>query len=65
MDTLKVSITCPQCRNKITIPVKEMFPGNHKNCPYCTLKITFTGDDGRKAQEALDDFQQKIKRMFR
>ena len=28
-------------------------------------EISFTGDDGRKAQKAIDDIQKSLKKMFK
>jgi hypothetical protein len=59
MKDLETEISCPSCQRKIKIKVKEMIPGHTKNCPSCNLVIRFSGDDGRKAQRALDDLQKK------
>jgi transcription elongation factor Elf1 len=63
MKDLEADLQCPNCRRKLKIKVKEMVPGHTKPCPYCGLEIQFTGDDGRKAQKALDDLQRTFKRF--
>ena len=65
MKDLETEISCPSCQRKITIKVKEMVPGQTKNCPSCGLVIRFSGDDGRKAQRALDDLQKTLKSLGR
>ncbi len=62
---LEVDIQCPNCRTKIKTRVETMRPGQKKTCHRCVSGITFTGDDGRKAQKAVDDIERKLKRMFR
>jgi transcription elongation factor Elf1 len=63
MQDLETDFECPNCKRKITIKVKEMVPGQTKNCPSCGLVIRFSGDDGRKVQRALDDLQKTLKRL--
>ncbi len=65
MKELEAEITCPSCHKGIKIKVKEMIPGHTKNCPSCGLTISFSGDDGRKAQKALDDLQKTLKSFGR
>lgn len=62
---LEADINCPGCKRKIKIKVKEMVPGRNKTCSYCRAEIQFSGDDGRKAQKALDDFEKTLKNCFR
>jgi hypothetical protein len=45
--------------------VEEMQPGAQRRCPGCGTSIQFTGDDGRQAQKALDDFERTLKNLFR
>lgn len=63
MKKLEGTIQCPNCKRGIKIRVEEMVPGRSKKCPNCQTSIKFTGDDGRKAQEALDDLERTIKKM--
>lgn len=63
MQSLKVPAECPNCGNSIAIQVKEMVPGKSRNCPKCACVIRFTGDDGRKVQKSLDDFEKTIKSL--
>jgi uncharacterized paraquat-inducible protein A len=62
---IETEIACPGCKRKIKIKLKEMIPNRKKNCPSCNTQITFTGDDGRKAQKALDDLQKELKNLFK
>lgn len=61
---LKTDITCPQCHRKLPVRVAEMVPGRERKCG-CGLTIKFKGDDGRKAQKALDDLQRSLNRAFK
>lgn len=65
MKDLEAEITCPNCRRKMKIKVKEMIPGKMQKCPSCNMVIRFSGDDGRKMQRVLDDFQRTLKRIGR
>ena len=60
---LEAKIECPECGRQVTVKVKEMVPGRTKNCPNCKVLFQFTGDDGRKAQIAVDDLLRKIKKI--
>ncbi len=63
MDKLEVEISCPKCGRKFKQRVEDMRPGNSRNCPGCGGRIDFTGDDGRKAQKALDDFAKAFRKI--
>ena len=65
MKDLEAEITCPKCQRKLKIKVKEMIPGQTRNCPSCNTVIRFSGDDGRKIQRALDDLQRTLRRIGR
>ena len=54
---LTVEVTCPNCKRRVKIKVKEMVPGRSKSCPYCQAQFQFTGDDGRHVQQVLDDLE--------
>lgn len=62
---LEADVQCPGCNRKMKIKVKEMVPGRKKTCRYCSAEIHFTGDDGRKAQRAVDDLERTLKSLFR
>lgn len=62
MTDLIADINCPNCNRKVKIKVKEMVPGRTKRLS-CGCVIQFAGDDGRKAQRALDDFERQLKRL--
>lgn len=62
---LKADVKCPACGYKLIIKVADMVPGRRQNCPKCRATISFTGDDGRKAQGALDDLEKTIKKLSR
>ena len=62
---LKTDVTCPKCGHKFSIKVADMVPGRKTRCPRCPTEITFSGDDGRKAQQALDDLERSLKKWSR
>ena len=62
---LETEIECPTCRRKIKIKVEEMVPSKSKICNWCKTEIEFTGDDGRKIQKSLDDFEKNMKKLFK
>lgn len=62
---LETDVECPGCKRKIKIKIEEMVPGKKKKCPNCNAEISFTGDDGRKTQRAVDDFEKNLKNMFK
>lgn len=59
---LEVDIRCPNCSRKFKQRVEDMRPGKSKRCS-CGTTIKFTGDDGRKAQRALDSLERTIKNI--
>lgn len=59
---LEADIKCPKCSRTLKIKVAEMHPGRKKKC-LCGAVIEFSGDDGRKAQRALDDLEKSFKRL--
>jgi rubredoxin len=65
MADLDFDLECPNCGRKMTVKVKDMYPGNFKVCTVCGFEIPFAGDDGRKAQRALNDFERKLKQLER
>jgi transcription initiation factor IIE alpha subunit len=60
---LEFNLECPNCKAKMVQTVEGMRPGAGRTCPKCGAVIRFTGDDGRKAQKALDDLTSTIKRI--
>ena len=62
---LEVNVECPNCKRKMKVKVEDMHPGRKKSCPSCSAEINFTGDDGRKAQKAIDDFEKSFKNLFK
>ena len=60
---LEFDFKCLNCGHKMKIKVKEMYAGNTKTCRFCGCEIHFNGDDGRKAQRALEDLERTIKRF--
>jgi hypothetical protein len=62
---LETEVQCPSCKRKIKIKAEEMIPGKKKTCPSCCAEITFSGDDGRKIQKAIDDLEKNIKKTFK
>ena len=62
---LKSSFSCPKCGYQLSIKVRDMIPGRSQACPKCHTPIRFEGDDGRKAQRAMDDLQNALKKLSR
>ncbi len=60
---LQFDVECPNCRRKFKQLVAEMRPGTSRHCPYCGVEIGFTGDDGRKAQRAVDNLTRTLKKL--
>jgi hypothetical protein len=64
MHDMEATATCPNCNRPIPIKVREMVPGTSRSCPHgCGATLTFSGDDGRKAQSALDDLERAFRRL--
>lgn len=59
---LTMDIECPGCKRNVKVRVEEMRPGGRKRCA-CGSVLKFEGDDGRKAQRALDDFEKSLKKL--
>jgi len=62
---LESEVQCPSCKRKMRIKAEEMIPGKKKTCPSCREEIAFSGDDGRKVQKAIDDFERDINKTFK
>ncbi len=62
MEDLTINVTCPKCNQTLVIKVRDMVPGNTMQCS-CGCTISFSGDDGRQVQEALDDLDQQLKNL--
>jgi len=60
---LEADITCPSCKRKFKQRIEDMRPGNGRPCPGCGVDIRFEGDDGHRAQRALDDLQKSLKKL--
>jgi transcription initiation factor IIE alpha subunit len=60
---LEFDLECPNCKRKMAQKVEAMRPGASRRCPSCGAEITFSGDDGRKAQKALDDLTKSLKSL--
>jgi hypothetical protein len=64
MRDIEANVTCPSCKRPIPIKVREMVPGTSRICPHgCGATLRFSGDDGRKAQAALDDLERAFRRL--
>ena len=63
MKKLAVDVECASCHRKIPMRVEEMVPGRSRRCPSCGVTLKFTGDDGRKAQKALDDLERTLRNL--
>ncbi len=64
MQDLTMDINCPSCHRKVKIRVKDMVPGQTKQLS-CGCNIEFSGDDGRRVQNALNDFERQLKQLNR
>lgn len=62
MNDLTAEITCPNCGRQVKLKINEMVPGRSKTLS-CGCTVQFTGDDGRKAQQALDDLERQLKKL--
>lgn len=65
MKDLYADIECPNCGQRARIEVREMVPGRSKDCPHCEAVFEFSGEDGRRAQRALDELEGQLKRLSR
>ena len=63
MTKLQAEITCPTCSRKVAIRVEQMAPGRSQTCPSCGTVFKFTGDDGGRAQKALDDLERTLRNL--
>lgn len=59
---LEVPIPCPQCKREHKRALDQLRPGAVIDCP-CGAVITFSGDDMRKAQAALDQLTAALKKL--
>lgn len=62
MHKLEIDITCPGCGKSLKQKIETMRLGRQRTCPSCGVVINFAGDDGRKAQRAMDDFMKELNR---
>jgi DNA-directed RNA polymerase subunit RPC12/RpoP len=62
---LEADLNCPNCGGKFKQRIEDMRPGRSRVCPHCSARIQFTGDDGRKAQKAIDDLEKELKKLSR
>ncbi len=60
LEHFEVEIPCPGCKREFPQRLEDMRPGNSRTCPHCGDVINFTGDDGRKAQEALTELERVL-----
>jgi hypothetical protein len=65
MKDLYADMECPNCGRTVRIKIKDMVPGRSKDCPHCEAVFEFSGEDGRQAQRALDDFESQLERLSR
>jgi len=54
MSMLNASISCPKCRNTLSIPLAQMAPGNRYPCKNCGEVMTFAGQDASKIEEIVN-----------
>ncbi len=64
MKPLEAEITCPNCGRQVRVRIANTVPGRTMNCQ-CGLAIHFEGDDGRRAQAAVDHLEQHLRRLNR
>ncbi|MBN1876476.1 MAG: hypothetical protein JXA33_19790 [Anaerolineae bacterium] len=60
---LQFDLECPNCHREFKQAVAEVRPGTSRHCPYCDAEIRFTGDDGRQAQQAVDNLTRTLKKL--
>jgi transposase-like protein len=60
---VEFDMKCPHCGHTLKQRVEALRPGRSRTCPSCRAEIRFTGDDGQKAQRALDDLERSIKNL--
>jgi len=65
MKKIEADIPCSKCGRNFRQRIEDMIPGRTRSCPFCSVEIRFTGDDGRKAQRALDDLERTVRRLGR
>ena len=54
---------CPRCKKTFHQFIDEMIPGNERKCPNCQETIRFSGDDGRRAQDAVDGLVKRLREL--
>ena len=57
-----IIITCGGCSRKTKVPLKQASPGKKVKCS-CGNEFHLQGDDLRKMQKGLDDFQKTLKQF--
>ena len=62
---LKLPIECPGCHKTTEFKLRDIAPNSSPPCPHCGATFSFTGDDMRKAQKAIDDLERTLKRLGR
>ena len=60
-----VDIQCPNCGRKLKVALGHMSKGHSCRCHHCATTISFEGDGGRKAEQALKKFERDLKRLFK
>lgn len=58
-----LEIPCPGCKEKQTVRLGNISPGNKITCTGCGPKIEFTGDDPAAGAKQLDDALDRLKRL--
>lgn len=56
-----IDVTCPNCKNVLTIPMEKVIPGELWQCPHCQAKIKFSGDNLTDLSRSIDNLKRTIK----
>jgi len=62
---LQVDLLCPNCGRRYQEELASMRPGRTYGCAGCGCLIRYSGDDGRTAQQALDNLERTLRDLGR
>jgi hypothetical protein len=63
LEHFTAKLPCPACKVGFDFRLEDIQPGAKTTCPSCQANITFSGDDGRRAQEALSNFERTLEQV--
>lgn len=58
-------LQCPECGTKFKKKLGNLSSGHSHECRKCGTTIQYSGNGGKKAEQALKKFERGIKRMFK